>query len=303
VLRLFGIAVLAALCALVAVAAATRPQRSTASGPLRVAAAENVWGSVAAQLGGPHVRVTSVIARGAVDPHDYEPTSRDARALAAARLVIVNGAGYDPWASRLVAANPVRGRIVLDAGKLAGVGTGGNPHVWYSPRDVARLVSAIAAAYAKLDPARAHDYARRAGRFEQVQLAPYRRAIASIRTRFRGAPVGASESVVAPLTAALGLRLVTPPSFLKAVAEGTEPAAADETTIARQLARHEVAVWIVNVQNATPDVSRLTGVARRHGVPVVGVTETLTPATASFQSWQTQQLHALAAALRKGAAP
>src|SRR5438128_484540 len=82
------------------------------------------------------VQVTSVITNPATDPHDYEPTALDARTFAGAQMAIVNGVGYDPWASKLIAANPVKGRAVLTVGDLVGLKAGGNPHRWYSPANV-----------------------------------------------------------------------------------------------------------------------------------------------------------------------
>ena len=108
--------------------------------PLQVVAAENFWGSIAAQLGGDRVHVTSVISNPATDPHDYEPTAVDARTLAGAQLVIVNGIGYDPWAPKLLAGNPVCGRLVLTVGDVVGIKAGGNPHRWYSPANVQQVI-------------------------------------------------------------------------------------------------------------------------------------------------------------------
>src|SRR5436309_634158 len=122
------------------------------NGALQVVAAENFWGSIASQLGGSRVHVTSVITSPATDPHDYEPTAADARTIAGARMVIVNGIGYDPWAQKLIASNPVSGRIVLNVGDLVGIEPGGNPHRWYSPPNVQRLIDAIVRDYSKLEP-------------------------------------------------------------------------------------------------------------------------------------------------------
>jgi zinc/manganese transport system substrate-binding protein len=267
------------------------------AGAVQVVAAENVWGSIAAQLGGDRVQVTSVISNPGTDPHDYEPTAADARALAGARLLIETGIGYDPWAAKLAAANPVDGRVVLDVGDLVGIAPGGNPHRWYSPADVQRVIAAIVADYRRLDPAGAAYFARQEREFEQHALAQYHRMIASIKRRYGGVAVGASESIFAPLAQALGLNLLTPPSFLKAISEGTEPTVADTTTIDREIARRRIKVWVYNSQNGTPDVDRLTEAARRRGIPVTAITETLAPASASFQSWQVAQLKALARAL------
>ena len=266
---------------------------------LEVAAAENFWGSIAAGLGGDRVDVTSVISNPAADPHDYEPKAQDARTFAGAQMVIVNGVGYDPWASKLVDANPVHGRVVLDVGHLVGVKRGGNPHRWYSPGDVQEVIAQIVRDYSQLDPKDAAYFKQQEARFETKGLARYKSLIATIKRKYAGVPVGASESIFALLAPALGLRLVTPPSFLKATSEGTEPSAADKSTIDRQIAQRQIKVWIFNSQNSTPDVKRLTDAARKRGIPVTTITETLTPANATFQDWQSRQLEALAAALHQ----
>ena len=284
------------------VAAVAFPVAASASSPLEVVAAENFWGSIAAQLGGDRVHVTSVITNPATDPHVYEPTAVDARTLAGGRLVIVNGVGYDPWAPKLLAANPVKGRIVLTVGDLVGVKPGGNPHRWYSPSNVQQVIEAIVADYTKLDPKDAAYFAREKSAFETKGLAAYKAEIASIRRRYAGVPVGASESIFAPLAQALGLELVTPYSFLKAISEGTDPTAGDKATVDRQIAKKQIKVWVYNSQNGTPDVQRLTSAARAKGIPVTTITETLTPPTASFEAWQVAQLRALAAALARATA-
>ncbi len=266
-------------------------------GRINVVAAESFWGSIAQQLGGSRVRVTSLVRKPGADPHDYEPTAADARALAVAGLAIVNGAGYDPWASRLLAVDAVDGRNEIDVGDLVGVRAGGNPHRWYSPPDVQRVIAAITSAYRSLDPKHAAYFAAQRARFESRGLARYRALIASIRRRFAGTPVGASESIFTPLAASLGLRLITPAPFMNAVSEGSEPTAAAKSEADAQVAQRRIRLWIYNSQNATPDVSRLSSEARAHGIPVVTISETPTPAGATFQDWQSRQLAAIERAL------
>jgi zinc/manganese transport system substrate-binding protein len=262
-------------------------------------AAENFWGSIAAQVGGDRVHVTSVIANPATDPHDYEPSAADARTLAGAQMAIVNGIGYDPWTDKLIAANPVHGRVVLNVGDLVGIKPGGNPHRWYSPSDVQKVIDEIVRDYTKLDPKGSAYFKQQKARFETRGLRHYKQLIATIRRKYSGVPVGASESIFAPLAQALGLRLSTPYSFLKAISEGTDPTASDKTTIDRQVATKQIKVWVFNSQNSTPDVQRITDAARKKGIPVATITETLAPASAGFQAWQVRELQALAAALAK----
>jgi zinc/manganese transport system substrate-binding protein len=268
-------------------------------GSIQVVAAESFWGSIASQLGGNRVRVTSIVTNPATDPHTYEPTPADARTLASAQLAIVNGVGYDPWAPRLLSANPVGGRVVLTVGDLVGVNAGGNPHRWYSPPDVERVIGAITADYQRLDPPHAGYFAARRQRFETVGLRRYHELIAQIGRRYAGTPVGASESIFEPLAQALGLRLLTPPGFLGAISQGTDPTAADKATTDHQIAGHQIKVWVYNSQNTTPDVKRLNDAARRAGIASATVTETPNPPTASFQDWQAAELEALRVALAR----
>lgn len=272
--------------------------RTTSNGnTIQVVAAENFWGSIATQLGGDHVHVTSIVSNPATDPHDYEPSAIDARTLAGAQFVIENGIGYDPWVPKLLAANPVSGRRVLDVGKLVGIPDGGNPHRWYSPPNVHQVIDAITRDYQQLDPKDAASFTQLKTHFLNVGLHAYTQEIATIRKRYAGIKVGASESIFAPLAQALGLNLVTPYSFLKAISEGTDPTAEDLTTIGRQISTHEIKVWVFNSQNSTPDVQRLTSAAKKKHIPVTTITETLSPANVSFETWQLAQLRQLAAAL------
>ncbi len=208
----------------------------------------------------------------------------------------MNGAGYDPWMQRLLAADG-GSRAVLDVGTLVGVAPGGNPHLWYSPAYVEQVVVAVTADLARADPADRAYFDAQERRFEQVGLAGYHAAIASIRARFVGTPVGASESIVVYLCQALGLDLVTPPSFLRAVSEGTDVSAADTATIDAQIRDRTLHAYLENTQNLTPDVQAQVRASRAAGIPVVPVTETLQPVGVTFQAWQTAQLLALANAL------
>jgi len=272
---------------------------SDAGGPLRVVAAESMWGSLATQLGGTQVEVVSLISSPDVDPHSYEPTAVDARDVAVAQVLITNGLGYDTWASKLASADPSAGRRNIDVGTLVGLGVGANPHRWYSPTDVVRVADAITAAYISADPSAAAEFRALHDRLLGPGFATYRSMIADIRSRYSGVTVGASESIFAPLSAALGLRLITPPSFLRAISEGTDPTAADLLTISEQISGHRIAVYVENVQNRTPDVARQAEAAAAAGIPVVTITETLAPVSVTFQQWQTEQLGRLAAALKE----
>lgn len=271
-----------------------------AGGKVNVVAAEDFWGSIAEGVGGDRVAVTDIITNPAADPHDYEATADDARAMAGAQVSIVNGIGYDEWASKLLSASPEESRIEVEVGDVLGLEAGDNPHQWYSPESVQKVVGALVEAFEEADPGHDSYYEERAAQFEKKDLARYNALIAQIKREFDGTKVGASESIFEPLAPALGLDLVTPRGFMDGIAEGTEPSPSEKTTADHQIEDGEVDLWVYNSQNATPDVKRLNEAAEAAGVPIATVTETLTPEGASFQAWMVRELEGIQKALREG---
>jgi zinc/manganese transport system substrate-binding protein len=280
-----GLVLLTAACGLATTGSAT--------GRVEVVAAENFWGSIATQVGGDKVHVVSIITNPGTDPHDYEPKPEDAKRIAVANYVIVNGAGYDPWAPKLLEANPVSGRQALDIAELVGVKEGGNPHIWYSPDYVNKVIDRITADLKKLDSSDASYFDRQSSNYKNSDLKDYKDTIAAIKRKYSGVPVGATESIFVYVAQATGLNLITPPDYMKAISEGTDPSASDKATVDQQVIGKKVRVLVFNTQNSTPSVQAVATKAKAAGIPIVEVTETLTPPEASFQDWQTSQLKAL----------
>jgi zinc/manganese transport system substrate-binding protein len=271
----------------------------SSAGKLQVVAAENFWGSIASQLGGTRVAVSSIIVNPNTDPHSYEPTASDGVAIARSQMAIVNGIGYDAWAAKLLAANPSSARVVLDVGSVLGLREGENPHQWYSPSSVQSVIAQIVADYKRLDPAHAAYFEERRASFQTQDMAEYNRLRSEIRARYDGVPVGYSESIFQPLGQDLGLKLLTPYSFAKAIAEGIDVSAADKQTVDRQAEGRAIGVWVYNSQNATPDVQRVNQLARAAHIPITTITETLSPASATFEQWQAAQMSRLLQALHQ----
>ena len=270
---------------------------STTSGPVQVVAAENFWGSIVAQVGGSHVHVTSIITNPNADPHSYEPTATDARTVAQAQYVIVNGAGYDPWADKLLQANPASGRKELNVGNFNGKHEGDNPHMWYNPDYVTAVVNKIRDDLKVLDAADASAFDQLAQTFLTTGLKQYHDLIAAIKAKYSGTPVGATESIFSYLAPALGLNLVTPYSYLKAVSESQDISAADEATVEQQIKQKQIKILVYNSQNTPNNIQTVINLAKANHIPVATITETLTPATVSYQDWQSAQLQGIQTAL------
>jgi zinc/manganese transport system substrate-binding protein len=271
---------------------------AASAGALKVVAAENVYGNIASQIGGRRVSVISILTNPNADPHLFEPGTANGLAVAAARVVIENGLGYDAFMTKLTDAAPSKARMVVTIADVVGVhGKDANPHLWYDVPQLAREAGAIEAALARADRSHAATYRRGLRRFVG-SLGPLRREVAAIRARFHGSPVAYTEPVTGYLVAAAGLRNLAPEAFTRPIEEGTEPPPAAVASMDALIAHHRIRVLLYNSQAVSPITAHVRASARDAGIPVVPVTETLPPRL-TFQQWQLRQARALAAALAR----
>ena len=270
-------------------------------GPIPVVAAENFWGSLIAQLGGSHVAVTSIVSDPNADPHEYEVDTANAIAVAQARLVIENGAGYDDWCAHLVAAASSPNQVVLNVATLLGKVAGDNPHFWYGAAYVNATLAAMFGDLVTLDPAGANYYHAQFATLN-ASLAPVYARESAIRSQFQGTPVASTESLFVYMANSAGLDLVSPPAFMDAVAEGNDPPAASVTQFQDQLVSGDLSVLVYNEQTVTPLTQQMEALAAQHNISVVGVTETIQPPGLSFEEWMGGELLSLQIALQQTAA-
>lgn len=285
---------------LLVLAGCDTPTNAVAGGVIKIVAGENFWGSIATQLGGAHAQVISIVSDPNADPHEYESSTADARAFAQANYVILNGAGYDTWAQKLLDANPVTGRKVFTVADLLGKKEGDNPHFWYNPDYVEQVVNHITADLKALDAADTNYFSQQRTAFENA-LKPYHDRIAEIKQQFGGQKVGATEDIFVYLANALGLDLISPPEFMQAAAEGNDPPASSVAAFQQQINQKQITVLVYNVQTATAVTTNLKQLASQKNIPLVGVTETIQPPDATFQDWQYAQLLVLQNALKANA--
>ena len=269
---------------------------SGGTGQIAVLGTENFYANLLAAVGGERVTVTSVLNDPNADPHAFESSPQTAAAVADARLVIVNGLGYDAFMDKLLAAAPDPTRVVINVQQLLGLADGSNTHVWYDPVTMPKVANAAADALAKLDPGHAADYATREQAY-LATLAPLAARIAALKPAMTGLPVAFTEPVPGDLTAALGLQVLTPAGFQKAVEDGTDPAPADVALERDLLTGHRVKALLFNSQVVTPLTQQMHDLAVASGVPVVGFSETMPAGAGTFAAWQIGQLNALAQAL------
>ncbi|TDA45815.1 metal ABC transporter solute-binding protein, Zn/Mn family [Burkholderia pyrrocinia] len=284
---------LAAAAAALSLAAPAFAQAAT----VNVVAAENFYGDVAAQIGGRHVAVTSILSNPDQDPHLFEASPKTARALQHAQVVIYNGADYDPWMGKLLGASKQAKRATIVVADLVGKKAGDNPHLWYDPATMPAAARAIAAELGRADPANKADYDANLQKFV-ASLKPVDDKVAALRAQYKGVPVTATEPVFGYMSDAIGLDMRNQ-RFQLATMNDTEASAQDVAAFENDLRKKQVRVLIYNSQAEAPMTKRMLKIERDGGVPAVRVTETQ-PAGKTYNHWLAGMFVALSCALSAG---
>jgi zinc/manganese transport system substrate-binding protein len=258
-----------------------------AAEPIHIVAAENFYGDIAQQIGGPTVKVTSILSNPDTDPHLFEASPSVARSLSDAQIVIYNGIDYDPWMADLLDASKAPDRKSIVVGDLIGKKSGDNPHVWYDPATMVALARAIKDALVAADPANQAEYEKRLTAVED-SLKPVQDKIGELKKRSAGVPVTATEPVFGYMFDALGMVVRNEP-FQLAVMNDTEPSPSQIAAFEDDLKAGKVKLLVYNSQASDPLAERMLKLARAAKIPVVGATETEPPGS-TYQAWMTKEL-------------
>ena len=267
-------------------AAGSKSDSSSAasSGKIEVVASINQWGSVAEDLGGSNVEVTNIMAKTNVEAHDYEPTSQDVAKFGTAKVAVVNGADYDPWATK--AAQSTKATLVT-AAETTGIKEGDNPHVWFS----AKVRSNTADASHKDDYAKLNkDWHAKEDQLESK--------IKEISAKTEGLPYAATESVAWYLADDLKMTDATPKGYAQASANESEPTPADIKDFQDTLKAGSIKMLVFNSQEATSTTDQITGAAKDASVPIVELTEQMPKQYTNLLDWMSALVDQFAAAVK-----
>ncbi len=262
---------------------------------IQVVAAENTYGDLFQQIGGLHVHVLSIISDPNVDPHEYESNVDDARQIADADVVIENGGGYDDWMDKLMATTHNGKRLVIKAFDIAPNHLKENEHVWYNPDNVIVISQKILDTLKQKDPNDSAEFdANFAALKTDVQKLDGR--LSDLKAKFANTPIALTETIFLYQSDLIGLNVLTPWAFEKAIAEGNDPSPSDAILAEQQITSRQAKILVYNVQTVTPITTKLEDEARVLNIPVVPVSETMPPGE-HYQSWMSKQLDSLEAAL------
>jgi zinc/manganese transport system substrate-binding protein len=263
-----------------------------AAGTISAVGVENQYADVIAQIGGKYVQVSAIETDPNTDPHTFEASPKVASQIAAAAIVVENGVGYDSWVDKIIAAAQAAGRKVINVQHLLGLpDSAPNPHLWYESKTMPAVAKAVASDLAGLDPAHASYFEANAAKFD-ASLKPWFAAIASFKASYSDTPVAVTEPVADYMIQAVGCDILTPFSLQAAIMNGTDPSPQDITTQNDLFAGHKVKVFLYNRQVTDTLTTSFLNLAKKNGIPVVGVYETM-PTGYRYQSWMVAEVSAL----------
>lgn len=271
----------------------------TASGSIQLVASTDVWGSVATAIGGAHVDVTSIIDDPDKDPHEYQADARNQLAISKAQIVVQNGGGYDDFVGTMVKASK-KNPVVLTAATISGIDqhpSDGefNEHLWYDFPTVEKVAAKLAAAFEKTDAAHKADYQANLSAFD-AKLDGYEQQEAQLKTQYAGVGAAITEPVPLYMLDAISLVNRTPEKFSEGIENGTDVAPAVLQQTLQIFDARQVKLLAYNEQTTGAQTQAVLDAAKKNGIAVVPVTETL-PKGDDYLSWMQANLTAIGDAL------
>lgn len=267
---------------------------SSTNNSINVFASTNVWGAVVKAVGGPRVSVTSAITKPEQDPHDYEATAQDKLAAKSAKLTIVNGGGYDDWATKVITSSGTSAKSInaVDVSGLAKPGDKNfNEHVFFSIDTVQKIADKIAADLGMIDSKSKQKYLDNATAFN-AKLDALKLQAAAIGASKPNLTAVATEPVVGYLLADMGINNVTPGDFVAQSESDAGPSAATLNDTVEVIADGKAKLLILNGQTEDSVSSKLSSVASGAAVPIVKVYETFPAGVSDYVDFVGQTVKA-----------
>ena len=250
------------------------------------------WGSLASAIAGDDVKVTSILSSDSVDPHDFEPTAKDVGRIRSASIVIVNGAGYDAWATKSASTTAT----IVSAAQTVGAMDGDNPHLWFSKDARSAMAEEVEEALAKAMPSKASAFSRRLDSWKKREAA-VEKAVSAVKDEHDDATYAATEAVSYYLMSELGFKDKTPEGFSKAVANESEPSASDIRSFTSLISNSQIDLLIDNKQERGATARILIAAAKARSLPVVEVGEQMPQGSDDLLEWITDVVGDISAAL------
>ena len=266
------------------------PKEQTA--PIKVVASVNQWGSLAKQIGGSHVKVTSILSSTNEDAHSFEPKTADVDALRKAQVIVSNGAGYDSWATKQLE----RTTVSVSAAQMVGAIEGDNPHLWFSSDARNAMAKELADTYSRIMPKQKKYFTSRLKAWNKRE-ATLEKDMKRFSEEHKNMSYASTEPIAYYLFSDMGLTDKTPEDYAQSIADGSQPSSQNLQEFQKLLEDRKVDMLINNMQEASDATNILTGTAHKSDLPVIDITEQMPVDHKNLVSWISQLITTLDKAL------
>ena len=262
--------------------------------PIEVVASINQWGSVAEQIGGSHVKVTSVLSSTSEDAHDFEPKIKDVDALDKAQVIVSNGAGYDSWATK----SPRKDAVSVSAAQMVGAVEGDNPHLWFSSDARNAMAKELADTYSRIMPKQRKYFSARLKTWSKRE-SKLEKDMEKSSESLKGISYASTEPVAYYLLSDMGLTDKTPAGYAQSTADGSQPSSENLQEFQKLLEGHDTDFLVNNTQETSDATNIITGTARKSDLPVIDISEQMPNDYKDLIEWTTHLITTLAEELAK----
>ena len=278
---------LVTLLSLITVGCSNKQNSTSQSNKISIVTTTNVYSDIAKNIVGKYGTATAIIDKSSVDPHDFDPTTADAKKVAQANIIVANGLGYDSWMNKLVKS--VDKKPVLVGEDLMGLKSGDNPHIWYNLDMSTKYVDYLVKRLSKLDKKHAA-YFKENGEKYLAKIDKIKQLAKANKGDQK--PVFVSEPVFDYALQEAGYK-IDDKKFEEAIENGTDPSPKTINEMNNAIKQKKIAFFVNNTQASSSTVKSFVKLAKKNNIPVLNVRETI-PSNTTYLAWMKENYQKLA---------
>lgn len=268
------------------------PTATKTTGPISVVASINQWGSLAEQLGGSDVSVTSILNTTTVDPYAFEPKTSDISRMQQAQIIVMNGAGYDAWAAK----GQTQGSTVVSAAEIVGATAGDNPHLWFSKDARNGMATELSNAFIKALPSKKTSFEARLATWRNREKS-LEQSMQTFTSTHQNITYAATQAVAYYLMSDLGFKDATPKGYAQSSASGGTPTPTTVQEFQQLIENRKIDLLINDSQSSSNATNTITGTAGRSNIPVLDISEQLPKGAGDVTNWISSLVDGIAKAV------
>ncbi|PMC33389.1 metal ABC transporter substrate-binding protein [Lactobacillus gasseri] len=261
---------------------------NSSSNKISIVTSTNVYADIAQNVLGKYGKATAIITSSSTDPHDFEPTTADAKKVQDAKIIVANGLGYDSWLAKL--AKSSNKSAVLVGEDLMNLKSGDNPHIWFDLNMPTKYVNYLVKRLSKIDKKHANYYKEHGTKYlEKIKKV---QKIADSIDGTKQKPVYVSEPVFDYALKATHFK-IGDKAFEEAIENETDPSAKIVHQMNQTINNRDISFFVKNSQVNSSTVNNFVKRAKSKKIPILQVRETILNNT-TYLKWITENYQNLA---------